>query len=517
MDNLSQPFVLVSSSNDLSESRGELAYLLRESAQSIGYPVIPYLWEEKTKGGTTLNVWATAQRQIDDKIRGRVVLTVVMFGERIGMPLQGELPDEAESLMKEWGSFGLTHPWPQDPRERDSLLDRGKFPLTGTVYELLVGLRQIEGTRTLVGYVANKSISAARSVNDITFNQGKLYESKKFGYTEEGLEARKKFEEEEYFPQKKALFNLLRMLASDQQGKRAKLYTDAGQMSKRMAAASKEVLLDLLPDKAGSLPFKRGMDHFHYGDPLSLPDRYDLRQKLHDRLEGVGREGMIFLLEGPSGCGKSSILQKGLLEYLPPKLADANVVVIRVGHLFGRDEHTPFFRLWGVICEELGIPTNSRLKSILDIDKLAERAASHVERLLLESKRQLILAIDQFEEIIDLLQAEVYDRDIKGGWWQVVRFLGKLSKKDEVYLVGTLESMREEAYRALEIEKYTDLRAERENVDFPLGVFVSLFQRFRTKLDYLLAGMLLKRSIRWFRILKSVLGACRLTHRSYRF
>src|ERR1044072_4579109 len=134
------PCVLISSPSDLESERFELSNYLKLGFQAHGSYYRPLLWEEETDRGRRISSKDAVQRQIDELLAGRVQMTIVMLGERIGSPLRGDLPDKAQEVLQEWGPDGLTHPWPDadEPEAATKLLNSGKFPLTGTVYELLV-------------------------------------------------------------------------------------------------------------------------------------------------------------------------------------------------------------------------------------------------------------------------------------------------------------------------------------------------------------------------------------------
>ncbi len=171
------PCVLISSSSDLKTERFELENLLSLGFQAHGSHYRPLLWEEETDGGRRLSSKDAVQRQIDELLAGRVQMTIVMFGERIGFPLRGDMPDKGLTVLEEWGPDGLTHPWPDEPKAAVELLDSGKFPLTGTTYELLVARDRNTPGGLFVGYVANRNVTPDLTIDQITFNRGRLYTS----------------------------------------------------------------------------------------------------------------------------------------------------------------------------------------------------------------------------------------------------------------------------------------------------------------------------------------------------
>jgi hypothetical protein len=154
--------ILISSSRDLSDARKRLSDRIRTTFNDLRIEIEIFLWEEETKNGTLLGAGTPVQRQIDQMLSGRLSMTLVMFGERIGEPLRGDPPDETATILREWRRFGLRHPWPDDPKKQWTLLRQGCFPLTGTVYELLVGLKIAQENpdfALFIGYVADREVT----------------------------------------------------------------------------------------------------------------------------------------------------------------------------------------------------------------------------------------------------------------------------------------------------------------------------------------------------------------------
>jgi len=462
-----RPTVLISSSFDLKEARSELDLALKRAIQARGALLETFRWEDETDGGSLLNASSPIQRQIDKVLDNRITWTLVMFGERIGVELHGEVPDRAKFVLEQWRPSGLVHPWPADLRRQRKLLATGKFPLTGTVYELLVGLRNEE---CLIGYVANRDVTSRVRLDQMVFNKGALFR-REVPSEPNMAEQDKEFRAEQYDPQVQGLLNLLKALV--RKGKNPVRYEDASQMAARMASACVQHLKKHIPDRTGQLPFKYNMEPYGYRDDLPIPDREDLRRKLKTDLLYYGRQGEMLVLEGPSGCGKSSLLQKGLLDDLHFDLAGAQVVVFRPTDMHSRQETTPFLKLMGLIAEALephGLPelAGIRRPKGRDGQSMAEAAASAIDAALTRARTQMVLAVDQFEEVVDLADLERSRRDTTGSWWQALRFLGAAAQRKTIFVVGTLEITRASKLPALDLRQYAGLTVRAEDVDFPL-------------------------------------------------
>lgn len=466
------PCVLISSPSDLKSERFELSNRLSLSFQAHGSYYRPLLWEEETDGGRCISSKDAVQRQIDELLAGRVQMTIVMFGERIGFPLQGDLPDKAQAVLAEWRTDGLTHPWPDEPDAATKLLDSGKFPLTGTVYELLVARDKNTSGGLFVGYVANRNVTPALTIHQITFNQGRLYAAE----IQTDPQHHVNYKEREYDPQVKGLLNLLKALSSPERGTWVQRFETAVDMYKMLGRSVSLELLSQIPDRSGQLPYKANMEHYAYDDPLPLPDRRARRSELKPLFVNHSRDSEMIVLEGPSGCGKSSLMQKGVLGDLPYEISDAKVVVFRPTDLYERPETTPLGQMLGFLCERLEqgkdairVPLGLRKPFATRTSDFPSKAAEALGEALDSAGRPLALGVDQFEDLIDLVTLDEERRDTKGSWWQILRFLAAILRHERVFVIGTLERMRRDSLEKLKLKERTGLIVREYNADFPIG------------------------------------------------
>jgi hypothetical protein len=299
----------------------------------------------------------TIQNQINEILDGRTELTFVMFGERIGKPFGQAPPDDAAALLDEWVSHGLTHPWPDDPAEEQAALDEGKFPLTGTVYEMLVAFgveRRERKLRLKVGYVADGQVRANTKVGDIQFNHRKEYEQLP---GKPGSDIREQAEAK-YKSQITGLINLFKALLKSEVELEPHLFDTEVEMAGAFGDLAENALRRRASKYRDQQAFKPDLSHFSVDDWMKLPDRKGDKRRLHAKLPQAGRNGRVLLLKGLSGCGKSSLLQKGLLGQLEGDLKSAIPIAIRPTDFTPRSEPTPLRQFLGFlldILEERGV------------------------------------------------------------------------------------------------------------------------------------------------------------------
>lgn len=468
--------VLVSSSGDLSGARKHLSDKLRARFNDLQIRLDSFLWEEATDYGAMVTSSNPIQRQIDEMLSAGLTMTLAMFGERLGEPIKGELPDGANNLLKDWEPLGLTHPWPEAPEERWAELERGRFPLTGTVYEVLVALkiaRDNPGFVVLIGYAADRDIKFETKVGGIRFNHEQWANASKEG--PEGSEERARWSKQTYQPQVQGIINFINALTNSSHGCFAKRYESDGVMADRLASSAILAILRAIALEAHEQVIKPDFSHYAVDDPFSFPDRERLRERLKSLLYTEGNQGRMLVLRGPSGCGKSSLLQKGLLGDLPDSLRGSIIMALRPTDLSLRGEPTPLLRLLGSIAdtlEEAGLSKLGPLRKPAGATHAArlEAATRCIESALAEKGSKLVLGMDQFEEILDFSSLEPESqRDAGASWWQVLRFLGRALKLNRVWLAATLEKQRQRHLEELDIQTLTGLDISWENVDLPVA------------------------------------------------
>jgi len=472
-----QPLILISSSSDLRDARRNLETSLRMGLRDMSLRITPYLWEEETENGRTIDPGTPIQKQINAMLAHRVKTTIVMFGERIGEPLSGKPPEGTTELIAAWEQHGLRHPWPDSPDERRVALEAGCFPLTGTTYELLVALKlnadenRAHGERlTLrIGYVADKAIEAETTRDSITLNQGQWFHAPN-GLPPGGKE-QAIWKADVYDQQIQGVLNLLKALAKSPHGSFPLRFETQNTMVDALCRLAIRDLKKAYPTESFGAVFKPDLSPFGVEDPMPFPDREALREELKSRLLADGARGQVLALRGSSGCGKSSLLQKGLLGAEPPITLDALSVVVRPTDVAGSDGPTPLLKFLGALAERLeetiGAVPGLRNPSGGRISQKIDSALDVLVKALDRNRMTLILGIDQFEEIIDYAGLDTEkQRGLPGSWWQILHFIGRAARQKRILVAVTVESQRRRRIEEMAVEDVTEIDLSYINVNF---------------------------------------------------
>lgn len=466
--------VLISSPSDVQTAREILASRIARIASNLRVELEGWRWRESTSHGMEYRSSETIQNQINEILDGRTELTFVMFGERIGKPFGQTPPDDAAALLDEWVSHGLTHPWPEDQAEEQAALSEGKFPLTGTVYEMLVAFgveRRERKLRLKVGYVADGQVRANTKIGDIQFNQRKEHEqlSGKPGSDE------REHGEAIYKSQITGLINLFKALLKSDVELEPHRFDTEEEMAGAFGDLAEKALRRHASEDRDQQAFKPDLSHFSVDDLMKLPDRKDDRRRLHEKLPQAGIDGQILILKGLSGCGKSSLLQKGLLGQLKGELAWAIPIAIRPTDFTPRPEATPLRQFLGFlldVLEERGVAGLHRVRQPAKgtTDAQLNAVVSGIADALQASGNRLVLGVDQFEEILDNVSLErPEDRAKPGSWWQLLRFIGQIVRQPGIWVAATLETQRLDRLEDMGLAEEGVLDTTYESVGFDSG------------------------------------------------
>jgi len=448
--------IFVSSSADLSDARRALADELSNWIQRNGIDdvVAPYLWEEQTDNGRMVSERLPIQQQLRDPYADDVPFTICLFAERCGVPLKGEMPAEWLVRIESWRAGadgrGLIHPWPETTEEQDVVLDKGGFPLTGTVFELISAHAQDDQLDNLItGYIANGHVSEKTGPDDVFFNQEKLWrriaEPSRNNKERDGLRA------EVYQPQIRALINLLRHLSH--RGTPVRQYASEEALRREILRVAKDKMRSHFGLHSPDNPFKSTLEHWTLDDEKRLPGRNGLVDDIFKAANrrDVQTQKSIILIKGRSGCGKSSVLHRGVLARI--RTGGGAVVPFRPTDLVDPLEHDDHLDvLWRIIGDALQTHEVSgfRSNSFIGWAQRESKMAKRLDEVLRKRRDFLVFGIDQFEEVLDDLRSTKTDQ--KRGWWPVMRFFGALAKSPRVQLIATLESSRWQTYKSLKIE-----------------------------------------------------------------
>ena len=464
----SRPQILISSSGDLKTLRGAIEQELR--ANLVGLSPGIFRWEVITEDGLWIEPGSPIQQQIDHLMGEDVTATIVMFGERVGEPLLGDPLEKTAGILDAWKAHGLRHPWPESEEERSRLLDDGCFPLTGTVYELLVALEQNKehGKPLFIGYIADQYIDANTDFADLKLNDEAWYNQAAEGSA--NSDKRKIWKDTVYTPQCRAVVNLIQALQSH--GTFPFRFPTEDDLKHRAARKISEQLRAFFHDVLSGSGFKRDLTHFSTQDPLPLPDRVELRAELVERFKQSMARGTVLALSGKSGCGKSSLLQKGLLGSDDLNIKNALPFAFRPTDVSARSGDTPFEKLCRllrsfledsyILAPGLAEPKGGTLSSRI------EAAVTSLVDAMEKYDRVLLLGVDQFEEILDLAAADTEaQRDKPESWWHVLRFIGRAVEENQrIGVAATLEFQRRSYPETLKLEERAGIRIEDISVEF---------------------------------------------------
>ncbi|MBB3189198.1 ankyrin repeat domain-containing protein [Halomonas cerina] len=454
--------IFISSSGDLKSLREGLHDDLQRwlDHHGFGHLLKPFLWDKDKEDGRLLSDRLQIQSQLPDPAAQDVPLTICLFGERCGSPLEDNLAPHVVQRFDRWRAQGedpgLLHPWPRDAEKQRRALACGQYPLTGTVFELLSAHAQPEEADNLiVACVVDRPIMPETSVKSVVLNGRNLHARLVAGKSESEANC---IEAEIYNPQATALLNFLKDYS--RKVRFVKTYPSEDDMRCEVFAVAQKKLRQKLGIASLRNPFKQTLDHWTVDDSKPLPGRSGA---IEDIMKVMDNRDALILLKGRSGCGKSSLMQSGVMRSL--REIDGSVPVpFRPTELMaGAGEGDALDRLARLIAETAAVPFPAGGPKAMRPDNYAKRLRTALD----DNHINLVVGLDQFEEIIDELKLE-RERSTgmpQSGWWLVIRFLKALCGSPRVRLIATLESARETSFWDLRIGEEIGLLATTINVD----------------------------------------------------
>jgi ankyrin repeat protein len=462
---LADQLIFVSSSGDLRASRNSIRDQLDEWLRGHGVDdrMAPYLWEDDVENTAMLTSRVFIQESLPDPAYRSVGLTICLFGERCGLPLPAKLPSNWEERITSWRAgedgSGLVHPWPIERDEQATILRQGGFPLTGTVFEMISAFSSEDSADDIIiGYVASRPVELETRLTETDFNERRLWErlTKECGSSD----ARERIREQIYQPQTHGLLNLLKYLS--RRFGAQDCFPTAEAMQRSVLDKAKTFLRKRYGFTSLDNPFKGTLEHWTLNDPRELPGRLRHLREIPARITAHPRA--FTLLKGRSGCGKSSLLQRGVLA----RLKDQGCLVLpcRPTEIEPRRENEDHLDvLFDLMAETANCPmTRGDREAIRRTDR-PRPFARHLVGMLERRNQRFVLALDQFEEVLDELQQLDTERGRRQGWWLVMRFLSEMARCGQVTLIGTLESSRAGTFEALRIESEIGLQRQVIDVD----------------------------------------------------
>jgi ankyrin repeat protein len=457
---LREDTVFVAAPGDVTSLRAQIERIVRQLAEeSSTYSHLrPYSWDlEFDPEGPGFEQRVSKQRQIprpaDPLCRG----TICILSERIGSPQENDFPLHLLPEAQEWTDreqkYWLQHPWPQDAEAQNALLEKGGFPLTGTVWEFLDAHRAEKPV--FLAFIANHRVDPEDP--SIQFGRSLLYQA----YAARGFHAHDEWVQRTYRPQIRALRNFAGAVIA--KGIEPKTYAT----EEALIAAIRTFIstLVLRQPSEGRTPFK-GLAHYDiedgdvfYGrDLLSASVIRDI-----DDLAQNDQSGKAVGLIGVSGSGKSSALRAGVLYKLRMLAQRRRYHVMALRPTDFQDEqgnpHAIIQRILSSVVTSARLnPPSQRLAEAYGapVDQAARAAVALIAGVLppaLDGEpSKLVIGLDQLEEIVDDLMEESSARS----WRPLIEFLAEARKSGSILFVYTLEAARTDLIGKTPLAEFVD-------------------------------------------------------------
>lgn len=337
---------------------------------------------------------------------------ICLFGETLGKPLQypinksdlGILPQELEQ--KPFPTFYPTH----------ELSNTDSFPITGSVFELLTTWKFNEDHNyekevaipLLIVVVGDESVIYSDQPDD--FDWGNLQwqtENEERITFNRNRRAFHSWMDQTYYPEIQRLFNFLKYLHHTK-GLRPAFEKDAGTAIERI----RSFLIDTYGNGKvrGRKPFK-GLHFYNENDSDIFFGREKQTQDVLRKFSDLWNDPHyvpFFSIYGGSGVGKSSFLRAGIISRLKKKnhYGTFKTIVILSDELFNVNQpnKNPLGELYTRIITAI-IPdyeSDDDFESRLHTRNPEDQAISVIQKLLTLIDTKIVIAIDQFEYLIDL-------------------------------------------------------------------------------------------------------------------
>lgn len=469
-------FIFIACSGDVADERHDAEEAVREALSRLGKTgdVRPLSWDLE-RGAEGTDQRRTMQRDIPRPSASNCLGIIYILGERIGLPLENGFNIDVIGDVERWTEkegHRLVPDWPEDANEEMVLLEAGAFPLTGGVFEFLDarGHRSDEypnGKPVWMGVMASEPVPKDEQ---IALNENRWFSRKTAGMPPA---KRTQWENEEYKPQFMGVHNFMRAVSAH--GIDQKPTPDRESLKE----AIRQFVLEGIFDVKGRVATNPYRELMHY-------EAYDADQ-FHGR-KGEARDAVVrfeerfdstnaptIRIEGPSGVGKSSFLRAGVIAELKnaSRRGRYRIVALRpesFKNTVGGDRD-----VIRVVMEEierqaeLAFSVGARSR----VDSAGAEQANVAAEVVMKSLAyhpgiRLVLALDQFEEIVDALNGTRADY-----WQPLLRFVealtenGRHEQEPRFGLIYTLETSRKAAHDRIDLPPpfqaptTVDLAAER--------------------------------------------------------
>lgn len=469
---LDTPSLFIASPGDMIKLRRMASSIFedmnRQGGRSLGIHV--YKYEDAELEDTDSKPIQELICRPDDKLSEGLV---AFFGEKIGKELHSnsdkgmfsDLPDLISGVKKNGKRYRLVHPWVEGAE------DEGGFPLTGSTFEVLCAISgqarlDAQGSErrlpSFLCFASPQKVLEFDDAEDAPWGNDRLWDE-----TYEELKKQKKKlrqAQNDLSLQRQMLANFaqylnltgheLRFIQQDDEIEEAYRYW---LRNNGFTGSQAEV---------GTNPFMglRSYDVKDHASYFGREDEVAEAVNLIERAFETPGAPRFYWVKGSSGVGKSSFLRAGIIGEL--------VTSFRVTGRYGQ----AVFRPNQLLSKAALTPGNDPLKALFDLafaaihktfyktlpgpDVLKAQTRAF-ERLMPEARgawvvetldaavaesqsdetgqpHRLVLGIDQFEEIVDML----HDKDRKDQWANFVDFIVRAPSAERVFVAATLRERR---------------------------------------------------------------------------
>jgi len=448
---IEEPFLFVAGSSDVKAYRERARRCIEEALRNVGLEgeCRALTWELEI-GDAGFSQQRSMQKHLPRPSSPHCRGVIAVVGERIGLPLEDSFDPALLGDRDRWeqavSGYRLRPSWPAALDEQSRLVDEGFYPLTGTVFEVLDTIAA--NNRLLLGIAARQEIP--RDGGDIVLNDRRHYVAELAR-----MDADRKAEWDQcYDIQTRAVHNFIRAL-SRECGLHQRVLRCVEDIEPPVRALVADSLRDgPTSDSAPRNPY-RFLHYFDIDDAENFWGRENfVRQAvaaLKDKFQGSAPP--VLRIEGPSGCGKSSVLRAGILHALEhDELSAYTCVALRPEELSdprggaGAGMTMLLDRLdeCGAVALQLADLRAVRRAGV----EGPRRAAALVAERLAGADRRLVLGLDQFEEIVDVVGDGGRGRE---QWLGLLEFVNAAVETRWVSIVYTLETSRSAAHDRLDL------------------------------------------------------------------
>jgi len=450
--NINEPFIFVAGSSDVIAYRKRAYCCLQETLRNLGAQgkCRPLTWEIEI-GDEGFSQQRSMQKHLPRPSSSCCLGLVAVIGERIGMPLENSfdlaLLGDSDLWTQATSGYRLRHPdWPSDIDEQRALVEDGFYPLTGTVFEVLDTIAAKKPL--LLGIAAKREIP--RDSDDVVLNEYRHYKA-----ALAKIDPSRKAEwDARYGIQTRAVHNFVRALTCEC-GLGQKLLRSIADIEPPVRTLVATCLRDGEASTTAPQNPYRFLQYFDVDDAENFWGRSTFVRQTVEALNDRFRDcaPAVLCIAGSSGSGKSSVLRAGLMHALEREVqASYTCVPLRPEELSdsGAGAGDAMMMLLDRL-EECGAVALALadLRAIrrAGADGPSRAAALVAERLAAENRR-LVLGLDQFEEIIDVLRVVEKRRD---QWRPLIEFANAAVSTNRIGILYTLESSRGEAHECVDL------------------------------------------------------------------